>query len=229
MRSLGSVNVESERKVVVRVAGSASVVLVALGAALAQEEIAAIPFESVPGETTFVGGSSPIVLDSDVQVTGTVGHKGVYQLGTNTPTTYDVTVQRFVVEVPAENFGVVIPLDHARVESLCRDIDGCEVALQMLNWQPANPTGEVASRTARLFLSQGAAAVWRFSDTDVSGLDGGDGVDEFVAWDCYFGDGETYGGSANSRLDSGPGFGLLTVLGGSFPSEHKVCRVAITD
>ena len=227
MRSFGSVNQKSERNVVVRVAGGASVVLLAVGAALAQEDISEIPFESVPGDTTLVGGSNPIVLDSNVQVTGTVSHEGVYQLGSNTPTTYDISVQRYIVDAAPANVGVVVPLDQNLMVGLCRDKDGCDVTLAMINW---DGTSNAASAVLHLFLSE-ANARWRFSDDagSPSGLDGDNVTAEILLYDCYLTDAELSLGSANQRQDAVLGFGLLNCSGCAYSDVTTTCRVVISD
>ena len=218
----------SMRRFAWRVAGGAWIALWGAGAATAGEDIAAIPFESVPEGTTVVGGPNPIVLDSNVQVTGTVSHKGVYQLGSNAPTTYDVTVERYVVEAAAPaNVGVVVALDHAVMSALCEDKDGCEVTMAMVNWDGLS---NATSQFSHLFLSE-ANGRWRFSDNvgSIAGLDDDDLTQEIALFDFYFTDAETSQGVSNQRADSNPGFGLLNCAGCAYSDSTTLCRVVISD
>ncbi|MCZ7687645.1 MAG: hypothetical protein M5U28_56460 [Sandaracinaceae bacterium] len=135
--------------------------------------------------------------------------------------------RRYVVEAPPANVGRVIPLDVAIVDALCRDYDGCDVTVSMINWSASGEPGNVASRNERLFISE-TSRWWRFANNDVSGFDGTT-IQEWSPWDCYFGDAETFTGSTNGRSDAGPGFGLLNVAGGSYSDATVTCRVTIED
>ena len=203
-----------------RAAGSSS------GAALGEDPIAAIPMESVPAGTTMVGASSPITLDGEVVVNGTVRHRGVLQQGNNALATYELTTERYLVEArPIDGAGFVIVLDHDIVVALCRDKDGCEVSLQMVNW---DESGAVASTTKRLFLSE-TSNRWSLSDTNLDALtDDDDVIQSWQAHDCVFTDGETMD-ELNFALDSNVGFSLINLYQGTHSDEDTTCRMVFLD
>jgi hypothetical protein len=135
---------------------------------------------------------------------------------------------RYVVSAPPAQVGRVVPLDSARMDQLCRDEDGCEVTVQMVNWAPVAQPGNVASRSQRLFVSQNSRW-WRFSNVDVDGGDGNGVLNEWATWDCIFTDAETYTGVANGRADPGIGFALLNVAGGDYSDTAVTCRIVVED
>jgi hypothetical protein len=139
---------------------------------------------------------------------------------------YTVAMKRYIIEAPPASVGITIKLDQALMSELCRDKDGCRVTTQMINW---DNTGNVASRQWKLFLSE-TGNKWQVSDVDTAGVDN-DGVvtDVYNAWDCYFSDAETYNGTANGRTDSGLGFGVLNIAGGSYSDTTTTCRWVIED
>jgi hypothetical protein len=150
---------------------------------------------------------------------------GVLKVDLAAPTTFAVTGERYVVEATAASVGQVVPLDHALVQSLCRDKDGCEVTVSMINWDGA---GQSASRTERLFLSETGGG-WRFANIDVFGVDAASGSQDHAVFDCYLSDAETYTGVPNGRADAGAGFGLLNTAGGGYSDITTTCRVVIID
>ena len=159
---------------------------------------------------------------------GNITFQAVLQTNDELPEAYEVSTLRYIVEATPGMVGEVLELDHDIVESLCRDKDGCDVTLQMVNWDGPGQPGSVASRTARLFLSE-TSGWWRMADTDLTAIDDDDNTNDWFYGDCYFTDAETYGASANTRLDSAPGWGLLNVAGGSFSDANTTCRVVLTD
>ena len=171
--------------------------------------------------------TAPPVHASDIVVKGKVHHDAVYKAGNAAATSYEVTTERYIVEAVPANVGSVVALDHALVQALCRDKDGCYLVLQMVNWDSGGQPGNVASLSAHLFLSEDSNW-WRLSDVHVDGLDSNDTPQEWTVYDCYFGDAETAGNS-NQRFDAGPGFGLLNIAGGSFSDDTTTCRVLLSD
>lgn len=131
------------------------------------------------------------------------------------------------MEAGPADVGTVKPLDVPIVDQLCRDDDGCQVTLQMVNWDAVNQPGNVASRSVRLFISQ-TSRWWRTS-SDIFGLDVDSTLDDFILFDCYLTDAETPTAGANQRADTNAGFGLLNVAGGSYSDATTTCRVAIED
>lgn len=95
----------------------------------------------------------------------------------------------------------------------------------MINW---DGTGQIASRTARLFLSETNTA-WRFADHDTSGIDSNAAIQEYAVFDCYFTDAETPTGAPNGRTDAAAGFGLLNIAGGLYSDATTTCRVVMID
>ena len=144
---------------------------------------------------------------------------------------YIYSNERYVVEASSSVVGVVQPLDHTIVSRLCKDIDGCNVTLAMVDFS-FGQLGAVASQSERMFYSQNASEPWwRMSNFDpvIQGKDGDAVTQEFVAWDCYLTDAETEGLNPNDRTDSNAGFGLLNASGGGFPDGITKCRVIIED
>ena len=136
--------------------------------------------------------------------------------------------RRYVATAPPAQVGRVVALDQVRIDQLCRDEDGCEVTLQMVNWAPAVQPGNVASRSQRLFIAQNSRW-WRFTNIDLDGLDGNGALNELIVWDCIFTDADTWTGVANGRADPGPGYALLNVAGGDYSDTAVTCRVVVED
>jgi len=159
-----------------------------------------------------------------------VSRSAVYKNGAAAPVPYDVTLSRYIVDAPPSSVGVVVPLDSAIVDSLCRDLDGCSVSLAMVNWDQPGQPGNVSHIDTRLWLSS-TSRWWRFSSSagDAAGTDAAGGVQEISAWDCYFGDSETYTGTPNGRADVAVGWGLLNCAGCNYSDATVTCRVVIDD
>jgi hypothetical protein len=136
----------------------------------------------------------------------------------------EVNLSRLIAEAAESDKGVVQPINHALVQALCRDEDGCELIVQMIDQQPGK-LGNVHSRTWRLFLSA-TSGLWKLSD-DTEGTDGSS-VQYKLFENCIFGDAETYTGGENGMSDSGAGFGLLNVAGPAAVSPVD-CRVVMID
>ena len=162
-----------------------------------------------------------------VDVNGELRSNGSYQLNATALTAYELSERRYVVDASPTVVGRVVALDQTVVDALCRDLDGCEVSIAMVNWDTAQP-GNLASGTERLFLSE-SSRWWRFSNNDVAGLDGNGAVQEWGVYDCYFGDSETYTGTPNGRADASAQWGLLNAAGGSYSDSTTTCRVVIED
>jgi hypothetical protein len=135
--------------------------------------------------------------------------------------------RRYIVEAGPAQVGRVVPLDVATMDLLCRDKDGCEVTMQMVNYD-APPTGIVASRSQRLFISE-TSRWWRFANIDVLGLDSNGGLDEWPVWDCFFTDAETWTGTPNGRGDAAVATALLNVAGGNYSDATTICRIVIEE
>jgi len=142
---------------------------------------------------------------------------------------YAKKTEPYILEAGPADDGVVQPLNNTRMNNYCRDLDGCEVTLAMINWNaPAEP-GNVASRTYILFISQ-TSRWWRFNDdADSSGLDNNDATQGISAWDCYFTDSETSTNASNGRDDQEAGFGLLNGTNVGYPDDTTACRVIVKD
>ena len=166
-------------------------------------------------------------------------------------TTYEVTTLEYVFEAVAPaTVGIPQPLDHAIVRELCGDKDGCEVTLQMVDWDPSGEPEAVASRTSLMFLAELApeesvgptsmpveeGKYFRFDQQlDISGVD-----DDFfltnTVWkfyDCIFTDAES-GSGDNTVFDLEPGFALLNCenvgpLGCTYSDADTVCRLVMRD
>jgi len=160
-----------------------------------------------------------------VDVNGELRSDGLIQVGATSPGTYELSTRRYIIEAPPANVGRVVPIDNTILEALCRDADGCQTTIAMVNW---DGTGTIAARSERLFLSTGTRA-WRVSNNDVSGTDSNGGINEWTPWDCYLTDAETWTGTANGRADPGVGWALLNVQGGSYSDTTTTCRVIFED
>lgn len=168
-------------------------------------------------------GIMTTVPQAPLHVNGHIRSQGIYQVGIGTPTTYLYNTQRYILDATPAEVGKVVPLDDTIMSSFCRDKDGCIVSIQTIN---AGGLGAVWSRTSRLYYSE-TSTQWRF-DNDVLGTDSNSVTHEWITWDCYFTDAETWTGSANGRADNEQGFGLLNFKGG-LSDATTTCRVVIED
>ncbi len=160
-----------------------------------------------------------------VDVNGELRSDGLIQVGAASPGAYEMSTRRYVIEAPPANIGRVVPIDNTILDALCRDADGCQTTIVMVNW---DGTGNSASRSERLFLSTSTRA-WRVSNNDVDGTDSNGGVNEWTPWDCYLTDAETWTGTSNGRADPGVGWALLNVAGGGYSDTTTTCRVIFED
>jgi hypothetical protein len=189
-----------------------------------------VEFAATGGEFGTYDGvaRSDHIHDSRYTVIGAdLVHNAVWKVNNNAPTLYAVSEKRYIVEATPASVGVVVTMDNTLTDQLCRDKDGCEVTLQMVNWDVGNFPGLAASRTERLFISE-TSRHWRFSNIDVSGLDN-NATHEYSVFDCYFTDAENYTGVPNGRLDSANGFALLNIAGGAYSDATTTCRVIMID
>lgn len=201
------------------------------------------------GGNTNLGSVSNQGWDTALTVNGNISSRGTYQFNSSfNAVPYTFSTERYVAEVSPAMVGVVMGLDTSIINRLCQDIDGCDVTVQMLNWDglPQYPLGtSVASRQEKLFIGtvyEGSGMYtgdyfryWRFANNDVNGIDGNGIVSDFQIWgDCYLTDGETSVNSNNARSDNyttspnGSGFGLLNAIG-SNPDATTGCRVTFED
>ncbi len=181
---------------------------------------------AISGNATINGnlgiGVAPTVR---LQVAGEIVSEGLYKVGDAAATTYAQSLRRYVVDAPPSLVGQVVAIDYNVMSALCRDFDGCDVIIVMMNWFG---DGNIASRQERLFLST-TSNRWRFANNDVEAVDANSGTNEWTAWDCYLTDAETRVSSSNGRSDNALGWGLLNVVGGSYSDSTTVCRVVIED
>jgi hypothetical protein len=112
--------------------------------------------------------ASTFASGSDIVVSGRLRHEGVLQIGDGEPSTFETTTGRYVVVAEVADVGTVVPHDHELVQSLCRDLDGCAVVIQMVDKFVSQP-GNVHSQTAHLFLSE-TSDWWRLSADGVRAL-----------------------------------------------------------
>lgn len=137
-------------------------------------------------------------------------------------------LQQLIVEATPASVGTAVPIDQAILNSLCRDDDGCRFTLSMVNW---DGNGAVATRSGTLFLSQGNNPnLWRgeVAGADIFGVDSDNAVNEYVFFDCYFGDSTNNGGS-NGRNDPNVGFSLLNCQGCNYSDTTTTCRMVFRD
>jgi hypothetical protein len=148
-------------------------------------------------------------------------------VGTNPLVPYAISTRRYVAEAGPNVTGQVIPIDNTIMSDLCRDVDGCQITLAMINW---DGTKSVASRRFQLFVAE-EGDYWRLGDDDIDRIDANNATSDKITWDCVFTDAETKTSNNNGRSDAGPGFGLLNLLGvaGSYADATTVCRVIIED
>lgn len=117
------------------------------------------------------------------------------------------------------NRGTTISIPESTIVNLCSDIDGCTLRMGMYNW---NDTGRVASRHS-LFFYNSVNRAWRAESNDAQGSDYNGATEHiFVAWSCYFTDGQYTSWSNNG--DGAIGFGLL-----SWNQYNAECWLTIID
>ncbi|MCA3012722.1 MAG: hypothetical protein INH41_10035 [Myxococcaceae bacterium] len=166
---------------------------------------------------------------TSMQLTGTgeLISQGLFQQGPTAPQPYEVSSTRLVVEAGPSNVGVVVPIDSAALDNLCRDVDGCPFTISMVNW---TGDGRVATRSGTLFLTP-TNSTWRLevAGGDFDGSDGDNGTNEYSAWDCYFTDAHFSTGTNNNRVDNGAGFGLLNCRGCTYNDALTSCRLVFRD
>jgi hypothetical protein len=198
--------------------------------------LAALPLSiaavSVP--YTFVNGTIADAEQVNANFSALVGaandlRNGLYQVGNPDPTAepveYAVDHERYVVEAGPAQVGTVVPMDIALMDSLCRDLDGCEVSVAMRHWAVSSP-GNTIHRRFHLFYSE--VDEWWRTETDVTGVQANSSTSQYVLEDCYFTDAETPTG-VNGRSDLDRAFGLLNVAGGLHQDATTSCRVVVND
>jgi hypothetical protein len=177
--------------------------------------------------------SSPGVSQQsgDLVVSGKLNHRAVLDLPGDADGTVELSAARYIFEVPPSKVGVVQELDQELVESLCRDLEGCRITLQVVNWNTFDAPGGVMSRTSRLVLSE-TSGQFRFDESSsLMGEDGDEAELVFELQDCKFTDGEVSTGD-NGYFDDDVGFGLLNCKNGGpcFLSDTTTtCRVVLVD
>jgi hypothetical protein len=188
-----------------------------------------------------LGSAGAIGGQGDVTISGTLRFDAVLKPGGGPESSYETSVSHYVFEAGPTTAGTVQAFDHEAVLSLCADKDGCQITLQMFDWDPANEPGATASKTTWLFLSEVLVPEsptqrhWRFDEAvDKKGVDddGMGAAPPLTLYDCSFGDGESTT-SENQPADFVPGFGLLNCsadnLSCTFSDTTTVCRVVLSD
>ena len=193
-----------------------------------------------------VGGGA----GGDIAVSGKLRHKALFQVGDAPATDYDVSTLRYIVEAPPSTVGEVVPLDVGVVDSLCRDKDGCQVSLQLVQGASSAEPGMVRGEEGWLFLSEVSdwfrighigSHEWKY----VEGEDDSYGADyltsylttvEWRDFDCIFTPAESViDAGDNGRSDDLPGFGLLNCENLGEPENcdyddlETTCRILFID
>jgi hypothetical protein len=151
-----------------------------------------------------------------------------------------VNLSRYVVTAPAATVGFGQGIDVARLYEYCADEDGCQLVMQMSNYDAVNEPGVAGSRTGRLSISPVSSSHWRYSgelaDPDgigsVGGTDASGSTESWRVWDCVLTDGEFVNVFTGEIGDFGQGFTLINlsdVEGGSDPDATTECRLTISD
>lgn len=180
-------------------------------------------------------GPNRLRVSGDVLIDGTnLNMNGVYTPNytagmTGTLSSYQFAISRYVIDAPPSSVGRVVPLDVSTVNSLCRDFDGCQITIALINWEAATRPDNVASRWSKFFIS--TSDWWRadWYGSDPQSRDNNSAVGEFNAWDCYFTDAETSTNNTNGRNDQLQGFGFLNASGGGQSDTTTTCRLIIED
>lgn len=214
--------------------------LVRLGAG-GKEEIA---FESGGKITAAQGG---LTIEGDLTVNGEWSRTAIHHVGDQygkiTPSSYPVSINRYVVEAKdgGSTFNSVL-IDDDLLVQLCGDEDGCTLHLGMREWgAELNGTGLLAMLGPwRFSLGQKQSVggkqtrLWRSEGFDIFGnrrvflrRDGDGSPDSpMIAWDCNFTDG--FYESGIEREDHELGFFLLNTHI-NYPNPKMVCVLIIED
>jgi hypothetical protein len=149
---------------------------------------------------------------------------GLKQIDSAVTSPYAIELGRLTVD--AVTPGLVVPINMAALNALCRDDDGCQYTMSMVNWQ--NNDGVAASRSGTLFLSQSSNG-WRLEQAgnDVQGVDSNGGINELSNWDCYLTDADN--SAQNSRADTTVGFGFFNCAGCTYADTQTFCRMVFRD
>ena len=158
---------------------------------------------------------------------GALSVRGLKQVDRGGLTVSPYEIQRYTVDATPASVGSVVPIDYNTMTQMCRDDDGCQFTLSMINW---DGTGNFSTRAGVLYMSA-TSNVWRFdtANGDLSGTDSNGASTEIQTNDCYFGDNETATDSNNGRSDFGGGFGLLNCKGCNYSDATTTCRVTFRD
>lgn len=170
------------------------------------------------------GGTEAMRLTSN----GALSVRGLKQVDTGAMTSQPYEVQRLVVDATPARNGLAVPIDYNVLASMCRDDDGCQMTVSLVNW---DGQGNVATRVRHFYMSQTNNS-WRV-DNDIWGVDGNGAMTDFNHWDCYFGDFDTATDANNGRTDTRLGFGLLNCKNPGCASNESdtttTCRVTFRD
>lgn len=170
------------------------------------------------------GGVEAMRLTAD----GALSVRGLKQINNSSPVVAPAELQRLIVEANQDTVGTAVPINHAALTAMCRDDDGCQFTLGMVNW---NGDGSATTRSGHLYLSQ-TTNTWRtelYGYADTEGVDSNGATTEISAWDCYFGDFNFAADSNNARQDTGLGFGLLNCRGCVYSDTATTCRMVFRD
>ncbi len=133
----------------------------------------------------------------------------------------------YMVDVTPDKVGIVQPLDHNIIERLCKDDDGCQYTIHMINYTPTSPGMSAFRGPISLYLSH--TSNWWRNGNDIEGIDGNGNNTNIGPWDCYLTDAETSTNTSNGRSDNGAGFGVLNVKGGGYSDGLTTCRFIFED
>lgn len=194
------------------------------------------------GVAALLAGAGAVRAAEDVRLSGHLRYNAVLETAGNpasTVSTYEVTTRPYVLETVADvNVGLPHPLDVSTVDELCTDKDGCQVTLEMIDFDEVNEPGAVASATFSLVISETLLAGpepgrhWRLDQSGgLGGIDNNDTHEYYQLFGCIFGDGETDTGD-EGIADDELGFSLSKcseVDGCAFDDETTYCRVVLAD
>lgn len=147
--------------------------------------------------------------------TGQVTTVSAQQNNDGSISTYERSLQRLFIVAPFVNrrYRSYVPLSESLMLEYCGDQDGCTITVRMRNFGGNAGDQTAASRGPFHFdygdLVNGNQRAWRTARADSSGRDG-DGIVAHILneWDCYFTDGQYFGGNTSTN-DNGRGLGLL--------------------